>query len=129
MMQLSRSHTFKYCLWALARQAQYAADRGAAGGLLPELFCFERGEVVADPRAAAAASAEALAQLQVLAKKFKLYLGTSLVEGGESEGAACYYHTAYLVGQMAETGGREGVFGCALRCSMWGLSWCLLWCL
>jgi predicted amidohydrolase len=92
MMQLSRIHTRKATEWMCARQVDYASRRGAQAGLLPEMFCFKRGEIVADPQEAAEYSLVVANQLSDLARKHNIWLATTLVEslGGE------FYHTAYL---------------------------------
>ena len=42
------------------QQVSYAARRGAHVIVFPELWCFKRGEVEQDPKAAAAYSADVL---------------------------------------------------------------------
>merc|ERR1719183_611163 len=95
MMQLSAgasAHTRKATEWMTARQIDYAARRGAQGGLLPELFCFRRGEVAADPIAAAEYSKHIGSLISELARKHNIWLATTLVEAFEGR----HYHTAYL---------------------------------
>merc|ERR1719235_1863743 len=92
MMQLSRIHTRKATEWMMARQVDYASRRGAQAGLLPELFCFRRGEVAADPKEAAEYSKHIAGLIAELARKHNMWLATTLVE---SDGGN-FYHTAYL---------------------------------
>jgi len=96
MMQLSFVHTRKCTEWMTRRQVKYAKKRGADIGVLPELWCFRRGEVAADPQEAASYSAKCLGLMLDAAKEEHIHLCFSLVEEpivGES-----YFHTAYLVG-------------------------------
>lgn len=109
MMQLSagaNAHTRKCLEWMVTRQVEYAARRGAQAGLLPELFCFRRGEVAKDPAAAAEYSAHIRDLLAELSKKHKLWLSTTLVERGAEAGKL--YHTAYLF--EAGTGAVKGTY-------------------
>eukprot|EP00929_Paragymnodinium_shiwhaense_P002494 TRINITY_DN102755_c0_g1_i1.p1 TRINITY_DN102755_c0_g1~~TRINITY_DN102755_c0_g1_i1.p1 ORF type:complete len:607 (+),score=114.71 TRINITY_DN102755_c0_g1_i1:99-1919(+) len=92
MMQLSFIHTRKATEWMCSRQANYAARRGAHAGLLPELFCFKRGEVAQDPAAAGQYSTHIASMLSGLAKEHNIWLATTLVESAEEK----FYHTAYL---------------------------------
>merc|ERR1719375_614468 len=94
-MQVSHVHTRQCTEWMMKRQATYAAKRGAAVGVLPELFCFQRGEVLADPAAAATYSAAVLDVMLATAKEAAIHLCFSLVER-DADGKL--YHTAYLVG-------------------------------
>jgi len=92
MMQLSRTHTRKATEWMFSRQVDYAARRGAQAGLLPEMFCFKRGEVAADPAEAAEYSKHISSLCAELAKKHGVWLATTLVEACEGK----FYHTAFL---------------------------------
>jgi len=94
MMQLSRVHTPECTEWMTKRQVSYAARRGAVLGVLPELWCFRRGEVAKDPGAAARYSCKALEFLLAASKEHNIYLCTSLVEA-DSEGKL--FHTAYFI--------------------------------
>lgn len=100
MMQLSHVHTRKCTEWMTKRQINYAKRRGATLGVLPELWCFRRGEVQADAAEAAAYSAQVLELMLAAAAEDQLYVCFSLVEAAEDR----LYHTAYLVGP-------EGVVG------------------
>jgi predicted amidohydrolase len=96
MMQLSSgaaAHTRQATEWMLRRQVTYASRRNAQAGLLPELFCFRRGEVASDPAGAAEYSKHMAAVLSELSHEHKIWLSTTLVEKGEGDQ---YYHTAYL---------------------------------
>jgi len=97
MMQLSAgasAHTRKATEWMTARQIDYAARRGAQAGLLPELFCFRRGEVARDPRGAAEYSKHIANSLAELARKHTIWLATTLVEHDAATDK--FYHTAFL---------------------------------
>lgn len=94
MMQLSRVHTMECTEWMTKRQVSYAARRGAALGVLPELWCFKRGEVAKDPAAAARYSQKALELLVTASREHNIYLCTSLVE---ADGTDKLFHTAYLI--------------------------------
>eukprot|EP01062_Namystynia_karyoxenos_P007784 TRINITY_DN12740_c0_g1_i1.p1 TRINITY_DN12740_c0_g1~~TRINITY_DN12740_c0_g1_i1.p1 ORF type:complete len:682 (+),score=68.93 TRINITY_DN12740_c0_g1_i1:97-2142(+) len=76
MMQLSKSpgsgHTRLATEWMAARQVTYAARRGAQLGVLPELFCFSRGEVARDPAGAVAYSRHVGDALSELAKRHNI---------------------------------------------------------
>lgn len=100
VMALSRHHTRKCLEWQTARQVDHAKRRQAAFGVLPELFCFSRGEVddgiAADPAAAAVYSASVLKLMQGYALQHAIWLAFSLVEGSE-DGSHVFYHTAYLI--------------------------------
>lgn len=95
MMQLSRVHTRQCTEWMTRRQVAYAARRGASVGVLPELWCFRRNEVAADPSAAAAYSTDVLEIMLASAAEHGVHLCFSLVEGADD---GKRYHTAYLVG-------------------------------
>jgi len=95
MMQFSRTHTRQCSEWMMKRQVVYAKRRGAELGVLPELWCFKRGEVALDPKAAAEYSASVLELMLACAKEQAMHLCFSLVEAGEG---GSYFHSAYLVG-------------------------------
>lgn len=98
MMQLSRIHTRQCTEWMTLRQVAYAAKRGAKLGVLPQLWCFARGEVEKDPSAAAEYSAKVMPQMLQAAKEKNMFLCFSLVELAASK----LYHTAYLIGPSGE---------------------------
>lgn len=100
MMQLSFVHTAACTMWMTRRQVAYAKRQGGVVGVLPELWCFKRGEVEADPKAAAAYSKIVLEKMLAAAKEEEIHLCFSLVE----EEAGALYHTAYLVGPEGVTG-------------------------
>eukprot|EP01062_Namystynia_karyoxenos_P007785 TRINITY_DN12740_c0_g1_i2.p1 TRINITY_DN12740_c0_g1~~TRINITY_DN12740_c0_g1_i2.p1 ORF type:complete len:601 (+),score=213.29 TRINITY_DN12740_c0_g1_i2:97-1899(+) len=99
MMQLSKSpgsgHTRLATEWMAARQVTYAARRGAQLGVLPELFCFSRGEVARDPAGAVAYSRHVGDALSELAKRHNIWLVATLVEAPDSPGGRPF-HTAFL---------------------------------
>eukprot|EP00913_Durusdinium_trenchii_P032479 g30408.t1 len=85
--------------WMMQRQVSYASRRGAILGVMPSLWCFQRGEVAADVPKAAQYSAEVLEMVKKWAKDAGIYLCCSLVEeesGQPSTGS--FFHTAYLIG-------------------------------
>lgn len=99
MMQLSATHTKQCTEWMMQRQVSYASRRGAILGVMPSLWCFQRGEVAADVPKAAQYSAEVLEMVKKWAKDAGIYLCCSLVEeesGQPSTGS--FFHTAYLIG-------------------------------
>lgn len=109
MMQLSSgasAHTREATEWMLARQVDYAARRGAVAGLLPELFCFRRGEVAKDPQEAASYSEHIASVLSKLSQKHNIWLATTLVEHNSDENKL--HHTAYL--WEAGTGAIKGKY-------------------
>mmetsp|Transcript_59368 Transcript_59368/g.109791 ORF Transcript_59368/g.109791 Transcript_59368/m.109791 type:complete len:801 (-) Transcript_59368:27-2429(-) len=94
MMQLSRVHTRECTEWMTELQVKYAAKRGAQIGVLPELWCFKKGEVAADAHLAAEYSSKMLERLTTWARENQIYLCSTLVEECDEK----RYHTAYLVG-------------------------------
>eukprot|EP00434_Breviolum_minutum_P015560 symbB.v1.2.013703.t1/scaffold974.1/size359025/10 len=102
MMQLSATHTKQCTEWMMQRQVSYAARRGAVLGVMPSLWCFRRGEVAADVRAAAKYSGEVLEKLKAWAKDAAICLCCSLVE----EEKEAFFHTAYLVGSAGSVLGK-----------------------
>mmetsp|Transcript_8570 Transcript_8570/g.18695 ORF Transcript_8570/g.18695 Transcript_8570/m.18695 type:complete len:794 (-) Transcript_8570:114-2495(-) len=94
MMQLSRTHTRQCTEWMTRRQISYAKRRGAMLGVLPELWCFRRGEVENDPKEAAQYSAQRVEAMVAAAAEESMHLCFSLVE--EDDGK--HFHSAYLVG-------------------------------
>lgn len=95
MMQLSRTHTRQCTEWMTKRQISYASRRGAHVGVLPELWCFHRGEVEKDPKEAADYSASMLNTMLACAAEHSICLSFSLVEKSADD---IFHHTAYLVG-------------------------------
>ena len=86
----------------MQRQVSYAARRGAVLGVMPSLWCFRRGEVAADVRAAAKYSGEVLEKLKAWAKDAAICLCCSLVE----EEKEAFFHTAYLIGSAGSVLGK-----------------------
>jgi predicted amidohydrolase len=82
--------------WTVARalgQLEYAGRRGIALGVLPEMFCFARDEVAADPAAAARRSDEVLDQLAKAAAAAGVHAVANLVEADGDR----LFSTAYLI--------------------------------
>jgi len=96
MLQLSWTHTRLCTEWMTKRQVSYAARRGAIIGVLPELWCFARGEVEKDPKAAADYSSSVLQLMLDAARENSMHLCFTLVEQ-ETESSSRLFHTAYLV--------------------------------
>eukprot|EP00971_Amphidinium_carterae_P112894 2235765-Amphidinium_carterae.1 len=69
MMQISRTHTRECTEWMTELQVKYAAKRGAQIGVLPQLWCFKRGEVAADVAGAAEYSLRMLERLKAWARE------------------------------------------------------------
>lgn len=92
-LQVSWFHNRDWTLTRALGQIAYAGTRAVTLGVLPELFCFQPGEVAADPQAAAQFSAAALEQIQAAAEQARLYVAVNLVE--EEDGA--YFNTTWLV--------------------------------
>jgi len=83
--------------WTVTRalaQIEYAGRTGVQFGVLPEMFCFDRGEVAADPAAAARRSTDVLARLVEASAAAKLHTVASLVEADGDR----LFSTAYLIG-------------------------------
>lgn len=83
--------------WTITRalgQLDYAGRRGVRLGVLPELFCFQRGEVADDPAAAARLSTAVLSRLTIAAGAAGVHTVVHLVEAD----AGRYFSTAYLIG-------------------------------
>lgn len=93
-------------LWTITRslgQIKYAASRGTQLGVFPELFCFKRGEVEANPEAAATLSAEVLEKIKLAtATANTMWVAVNLVEtdGGK------YFSTLYLLDNRGEVSAR-----------------------
>merc|ERR1711959_832507 len=90
LMQVSYTHTKQCTLWCALKQIAYAKKKGAPFGLMPALFCFAPGEVATDRAAAAAYSAEVLAELCAASKEHGVWVALSLVEQDGDK----FYHTA-----------------------------------
>ncbi|GLY29646.1 carbon-nitrogen hydrolase family protein [Kineosporia sp. NBRC 101731] len=93
-LQVSWFHNQDWTVTRALGQISYAATRGIQLGVLPELFCFERDEVAADPAAAARISLDVLARIVGAVAGGSLRVVVSLVE----ESAGQYFSTAWLVG-------------------------------
>lgn len=93
-LQVSWFHNREWTVTRAIGQIAYAASRSIQLGVLPEMFCFERGEVARDPREAARVSAEVLQRLRDAARQYRLHVVANLVE---SDGDALY-STAWLIG-------------------------------
>ncbi len=98
-LQVSWFHNQEWTITRALGQIEYAARRGATLGVLPEFFCFRRGEPAADPAGAARTSAIVLARLQAAAAEHRLWLVVHLVEAEPDTDADTvrYYSTAYLI--------------------------------
>ncbi|GAB3273708.1 carbon-nitrogen hydrolase family protein [Kineosporia babensis] len=99
-LQVSWFHNQDWTITRALGQISYAATRGIQLGVLPELFCFARGEVAADPAAAAKLSTDVLGRLTEAVAGGELWVVANLVE----EEAGRYFSTAWLIGP-------DGVFG------------------
>ncbi|KAH8646653.1 carbon-nitrogen hydrolase [Xylariales sp. PMI_506] len=97
-LQLSWYHSTQWTVTRTLGQIAYSASRGTKLGVFPELFCFRRGEVAADPAAAANFSSDLLAKIQAAAAESSIFVVASLVE---QEGEK-FYSTAYLVSDKGD---------------------------
>jgi len=82
--------------WSVTRalgQIEYAGRRGVRLGVLPEMFCFARGEVDADPEAAARRSQNVLERLAKATAKASMHTVASLVEADGGR----LFSTAYVI--------------------------------
>jgi predicted amidohydrolase len=93
-LQVSWFHNQDWTITRALGQIAHAAGRNIQLGVLPELFCFERGEVEADPRAAAVLSASVLERLREAAASGRMHVVAHLVEAD----ADSLYSTAWLIG-------------------------------
>lgn len=93
VLQTSWYHSTEWTLARIAMQIEYAAKKGSALGVFPELFVHQRGSIEADPRSAAELSAQALDLVKHACAANRLWVGASLVE---SDGDR-YYSTLFLV--------------------------------
>ena len=83
--------------WTVTRalaQIEYAGRTGVQFGVLPEMFCFDRGEVAADPEAAAQRSDDVLARVINAAAAAHLHTVVNLVERSSER----LFSTAFLIG-------------------------------
>jgi predicted amidohydrolase len=102
LMQVSHFPNGTWTVTRATSQIAYAGDRGADLGLLPALFCFARGEVEADPAAAAIRSGDVLTTLAAATAGAGIWLAAHLVE----EEGGRFYSTLYLLdrtGHIAHT--------------------------
>lgn len=97
-LQLSWYHSTKWTVTRTLGQITYAASRGAQLAVLPELWCFRRGEVAADPKAAADFSADLLEQIKqtVATAKSPIHVVANLVER-DTDDDGKFYSTVYLI--------------------------------
>jgi predicted amidohydrolase len=101
-LQVSWYHSRFWTITRSLGQIKYAASRGTQLGVFPELFCFKRGEVDADPAAAAKLSSEVLEKIKVaISTAGSMWVAVNLVE--EEDGK--YYSTLYLINNKGETAG------------------------
>lgn len=97
-LQVSWFHNQDWTVTRALGQIEHAAKLGARFGVLPELFCFRRGEVAEDPARAAAYSEEVLTTLRATCAEHDFWLVASLVEASE----AGHHSTAYLIDAQGE---------------------------
>jgi predicted amidohydrolase len=98
-LQVSWFHNRDWTITRAIAQIAYAASRNIQLGVLPEMFCFERGEVQADPRAAAEVSAAVLVRLRDAAASHGIRVVAHLVEADGD----LLYSTAWLIGPDGAT--------------------------
>lgn len=87
--------------WSVTRalaQIEYAGRRGVALGVLPEMFCFQRGEVADNPSCAARRSAKVLDRVAAAALAAAVHIVVNLVE----EDGDRYFSSAYLLDDGGE---------------------------
>ncbi|KAK9425597.1 putative CN hydrolase domain-containing protein [Seiridium unicorne] len=92
-LQLSWYHSTQWTVSRTLGQITYAASRGTQLAVFPELWCFKRDEVAADPLAAAKFSASILEMITTAASESSIYVVANLVEHEKGR----FYSTAYLV--------------------------------
>jgi predicted amidohydrolase len=92
-LQLSWYHSTQWTITRTLGQITYAASRGTQLAIFPELWCFKRGEVAADPAAAAKFSSDLLEKIMKAAVDSSVYIVANLVEMENGK----FYSTAYLV--------------------------------
>lgn len=92
-LQLSWYHSTKWTITRTLGQITYAASRGTQLAVFPELWCFRRGEIEADPEGAARFSEDVLEKIRKTASESSIYVVANLVE----QSADKFFLTAYLV--------------------------------
>ncbi len=92
-LQVSWFHNQDYTVTRAVAQIAHAAGQGAKFGVLPELFCFQPGEVAEDPARAAAYSEGVLETIKAACAEHSFWTVVNLVEKSE----AGFHSTAYLV--------------------------------
>lgn len=97
-LQLSWYHSTQWTVARTLGQITFAASRGTKLAVFPELWCFRRGEVAADPTSAAEFSTDLLAKIQKAATDSSIFVVANLVE---KEGDK-FYSTAYLIDSDGE---------------------------
>lgn len=100
-LQVSWYHSRVWTIMRAIGQIKYSASRGAKLGIFPELFCFRRGEVEADPTAAAKLSSEVRLKVQEAAAQSSLWVVVHLVESYADK----FYSTAYLISNEGKIAG------------------------
>lgn len=102
-LQVSWFHSTEWTVRRTVGQISYAARRGVRLGVLPEYFCFEHPEEIADdPAAAAKFSTEVLEEVQAACRIGSMWVIAHLVEAdGDS-----HYSTAYLIDAAGRIAGR-----------------------
>ncbi|HEX3792487.1 MAG TPA: carbon-nitrogen hydrolase family protein [Pseudonocardiaceae bacterium] len=92
-LQVSHFPTADWSITRALGQIEYAGRRGVRLGVLPEQFCFDRGEIGQDPDAAARRSAEVLDRIAKACADAAVHAVASLVERDGDH----LYSTAFLV--------------------------------
>jgi predicted amidohydrolase len=92
-LQVSHFPTSDWSVTRALGQIAYAGKRGVRLGVLPEQFCFARGEIGQDPDAAARRSAEVLDRIAKACADAAVHAVANLVERDGDH----LYSTAYLV--------------------------------
>jgi len=97
-LQTSWYHSTDWTMTRARVQIEYAAVRGAALAVFPELFVHRPGAVAADPAAAAELSAAALTVVREAAGKYGVWVVAHLVErDGDT-----FHSSAFLVDDSGE---------------------------